>query len=252
LREENEYINLQAENWVEKELRTDRSGEFYIKLTAFNKLPNVFSRRVLRLIISRFIKYLHGVDAGHIDSILELSKNPNPNASIHLPKGLIVNREYDKLLFSLDEDCFNPFNYIIDAPCTLKIKETGQELAIEKSERKEEEPVDNIDPSIAFLNGDKIRFPLTVRTFKPGDKFIPLGMKGHKKVKDYFIDFKVPVRERKITPILLQNNKIAWICGYRIDDRFKVTPGAKTILKCKIDGFVKSRVHPSTGSGRTV
>ena len=234
MREENEYINSQAEIWVEEELQADRSGEFYIKLTAFKRLPDVFLRRVLRLIISRFIKYLHGVDAGHIDSILELSRNPNPSASIHLPKGLIVKREYGKLLFSLDEDCFDPFNYIIDAPCILKIKETGQELSIEKLDRMKEEPVDDIDPGIAFLNCDKIRFPLTVRNFKPGDKFIPLGMKGHKKVKDYFIDCKIPLRDRRKAPILLSGDKIACICGHRIDNRFKVGPNTKTILRCQL------------------
>ncbi|MFC1494125.1 tRNA lysidine(34) synthetase TilS [Thermodesulfobacteriota bacterium] len=236
LREENEFINLQAEKWVEEELRTERSDGFHIGLTVFNKLPNVFSRRVLRLIISRFIKYLHGVDAGHIDSIIKLSKNPNPNASIHLPKGLIVKKEYNNLVFSLDEDQLKPFNYIIREPGTVYIEETGQKISIETTGRPKEKNIKKTEPGTELINGDRIQFPLTVRNYEPGDRFIPLGMKGRKKVKDYFIDMKVPLRDRKLAPILLFDDKIVWICGHRIDDRFKMTPDTKTILKCNILG----------------
>ena len=235
LREENEFIHTQAEKWVETESRTERDDCLYIKLPVMIKLPRTFAARILRIIISKFITYLHGIDAGHIDSIFELMENQKPNAFINLPKGLIVKKEYDKLVFSLDEEEIKPFNYIISEPGTIYIEETGQRISIKKTERPEAEPVEKSAPGTELINGDKVQFPLTLRNFLPGDKFIPLGMKGRKKVKDYFIDLKIPVSDRRMAPILLQEDEIICICGYRIDECFKVTPDTKTVLKCKIE-----------------
>jgi tRNA(Ile)-lysidine synthase len=234
LREENEYINLQAEKWVEAESKTDQHDCLYIKLPVLNRLPRSFAGRALRIIISKFITYLHGVDAVHIDAIFDLIENQKPNVFIQLPKGLIVKKEYDNLVFSLDEDQLKPFHYIIRDPGTINIEETGQRISIEKIDKQESEPVEKSNTDTALIDGDKAKFPLTLRNFLPGDRFIPLGMNGRKKVKNFFIDLKVPLGDRKLAPILLCDDKIVCICGHRIDNRFKVTPNTKTVLKCQL------------------
>ena len=76
-----------------------------------------------------------------------------------------------------------------------------------------------------------------LRNFQPGDRFVPLGMRGHKKVKDFFIDLKISSDSRKRIPILAQGDRIVWICGLRIDERFKVTADTKKVLKVSIKGF---------------
>jgi len=234
-REENEFINLEAEKWVETGLKTDKNDNFFIELPVFNKLHRAFASRILRIIISRFIKYLYGVDFEHINAIFGLTQNQKPNVSICLPKRLIIKKEYDNLFFSLDEGYLKPFNYSIKEPGSFHIKETGQKITIEKTERQDTESIKSIDTNTAFLNGEKLQFPLTVRNFTHGDRFIPLGMNGHKKVKNYFIDLKVPIRDRRLIPILLQGDEIVLICGYRIDDRFKVTSKTKNLLKVKLE-----------------
>ncbi|HPP06281.1 MAG TPA: tRNA lysidine(34) synthetase TilS, partial [Syntrophorhabdaceae bacterium] len=67
--------------------------------------------------------------------------------------------------------------------------------------------------------------------FLEGDRFIPLGMKEKVKVKDFFISRKIPVDVRRKIPFVLSDNEIAWIIGYRIDERFKVTEHTKWVLK---------------------
>jgi len=235
LREENEFIQVLAEKWVEAQSRTDKHDCLYIKLPVLNELPRTFAGRILRVVIGKYITYLHGVEADHIDAIFGLMENKKPNAFIHLPKGLIVKKEYDKLVFALDEDQIKQFNYIFSEPGTVYIEETGQKISIEKTEKQELQPVGKINTEAALIDGDRVRFPLTLRNFLPGDRFMPLGMKGHKKVKKYFIDRKIPIRDRKLAPILLYDNKIVCICGYRIDDRYKVKPGTKTVLTCKVE-----------------
>ena len=68
----------------------------------------------------------------------------------------------------------------------------------------------------------------------PGDRFLPLNMKGHKKVSDFFTDNKVPLHLRNEIPLLTCPQGIIWIVRYQIDDRFKITKKSKKILKVEI------------------
>jgi tRNA(Ile)-lysidine synthase len=86
----------------------------------------------------------------------------------------------------------------------------------------------------AYLDAEKLQYPLILRTFKPGDRFVPLGMNGQKKIKDFFIDLKIPSEMRASTPILVSQDTPVWVCGHRIDDRFKVTSETRKILKVAI------------------
>jgi tRNA(Ile)-lysidine synthase len=91
------------------------------------------------------------------------------------------------------------------------------------------------DPSIACLDHDSVKFPVTIRKWRLGDFFIPLGMSHKKKLSDYFIDRKYSIPEKENKRVLESDGKIAWIIGDRIDDRFKITPGSKNalIIRCK-------------------
>ena len=75
-----------------------------------------------------------------------------------------------------------------------------------------------------------IDFPVTVRHWEPGDRFVPLGMSQPKKISDFLIDLKVPVTGKEKVLLLLSGERIIWVMGYRIDDRFKVTDHTERIL----------------------
>jgi tRNA(Ile)-lysidine synthase len=86
------------------------------------------------------------------------------------------------------------------------------------------------EPTKAFVDVKDLIFPLILRSWQEGDKFIPLGMKTYKKLSNYFIDQKIPLNEKRLIPILVNGNgEIIWIGGYRQDDRFKIT-GSTTSL----------------------
>jgi tRNA(Ile)-lysidine synthase len=84
---------------------------------------------------------------------------------------------------------------------------------------------------LAFVDAEKASFPLTIRNWKKGDAFQPLGMKGRKKLSDFWIDRKVPQSNRKNIPIVLKDEQIVWIAGQQIDDQFKITSNTRKILK---------------------
>jgi tRNA(Ile)-lysidine synthase len=74
-------------------------------------------------------------------------------------------------------------------------------------------------------------YPLTLRRWQQGDSFIPLGMKGRKKVSDYFVGEKVPLHKKDEIPLLVNGNgDIVWIGGYRLADNYKVTQNTKKVV----------------------
>ena len=87
---------------------------------------------------------------------------------------------------------------------------------------------------VALLDGDRIRFPLMIRSLRPGDRFQPLGMDGEKKVKDFFIDRKIPRSERKKIPLLFFQDYLLWVAGLRIDHRFRLRPETRQVLKVEL------------------
>ena len=84
-------------------------------------------------------------------------------------------------------------------------------------------------PNLAALDYDKLTFPLTTRKWKEGDWFYPLGMKGKKKLSDFFIDNKLSLNQKENTWLLTSADNIVWVIGMRIDNRFKVTDKTKKI-----------------------
>ncbi len=82
---------------------------------------------------------------------------------------------------------------------------------------------------------DKICMPLTVRARRQGDRFWPLGSQGVKKIKDFFIDNKVPVMERDTVPIVTMNGQPIWLVGFRIDDRIRVSEETTNLLMMKLE-----------------
>lgn len=85
------------------------------------------------------------------------------------------------------------------------------------------------DSSVAVLDFDKLTFPLTLRPWQAGDRFIPFGMDGFKKVSDFLIDQKVSLLDKENVYVLESGNDIVWVVGCRIDDRYKILPQTKKV-----------------------
>jgi len=81
-----------------------------------------------------------------------------------------------------------------------------------------------------IIEADNIEDIFILRKWKSGDKFIPLGMRGFKKVSDFLTDQKISSSGKKNQLILLNRNNIVWICGLRIDDRYKIKDKTKRAI----------------------
>ena len=91
------------------------------------------------------------------------------------------------------------------------------------------------DPNVAAIDLDKIVSPLLLRHWTTGDTFCPLGMKrSRKKVSDLFTDLKFSAKQKRDCLILQSDHDIVWIVGYRLDDRYKITPRTRRVLQITV------------------
>jgi len=87
------------------------------------------------------------------------------------------------------------------------------------------------DPSVAAVDARELETPLVLRRWKQGDYFYPLGMRKKKKLSRFFIDEKVPLHRKQQLWVLVSGERVVWIVGMRLDDRFKVTPATRRIVE---------------------
>jgi len=87
---------------------------------------------------------------------------------------------------------------------------------------------------ILYADAGKLSFPLILRKWQAGDWFIPFGMKGKKKLSDFFTDQKFNLKEKEQTWVLLSDEDVVWIVGYRPDERFKITSKTRNVLQIEL------------------
>jgi tRNA(Ile)-lysidine synthase len=182
---------------------------------------------------------------GNITLLYELMKpfgitGPLVNDLINVMKGTsgskIITDTYS-IIKDREELIISPFEKDQkDTYCEINnTDELSAANGIESAEEIIMTPVFRIqdDKKTAFLDFEKISFPLLIRSWRKGDSFIPLGMSHSKKLSDYFIDRKFSLIKKEEALILESGGKIAWIIGERIDERFKITSSTSKILMIK-------------------
>lgn len=130
-----------------------------------------------------------------------------------------------------------PFDKLRPFQCEIKIPEDLSYVpGVEEVKIMEKHPGIKIpeERHIAYIDLDKIIFPMAVRYWKRGDYFYPLGMKERKKLSDYFIDRKYALQEKEKALILESGGNVVWIFGERIDDRYKITKSTSKILSIRV------------------
>ncbi len=90
------------------------------------------------------------------------------------------------------------------------------------------------DKTLAILGLSKLQFPLLLRRWRPGDRFVPFGMQGSKKLSDFLTDLKLSIPEKEKVFVLVSGQHICWVVGLRIDERYKVEVGSEKVLFCQV------------------
>ncbi|HTF92681.1 MAG TPA: tRNA lysidine(34) synthetase TilS, partial [Verrucomicrobiae bacterium] len=196
--------------------------------------PIAMQRRLLRWWIAGLRGNLRGIDFVHIDKLLDLIKDGAPQSRSAIPGGWELARQYGAVKLQRRTANLKPicFGYQLVVGKTLQIAEAGVEIRSEFVKAPlERYPA---DLSEAVFDYDALTGPLTVRNFRRGDYFQPLGMTGHKKLKDLFIEQKVVLSTRANLPLLVLKNEVLWAPDYGRSAIAKVTSESAMILRLKL------------------
>jgi tRNA(Ile)-lysidine synthase len=245
------YILRSEEDWMDSLVEaasshlitgSDNQG-LQLNIQQFNALHTAAKRRIIRLVVQEAKGDLRRITFSHVEWIRRLCEKGPLFGRLDLPDRIRVQREGNLLNVSKESKPLRQpsagsrkglFQYRMDKPETVWINEMCGWFKL--SEISVDALPHNRDAGqmVAFFDMDRIIFPLIIRNILPGDRFRPLGMQGRQKVQDFFINAKVPRYERAKCPVLVSNEKIIWVVGYRIDDSVKVTQNTRKIVRAEL------------------
>ncbi|RME46755.1 MAG: tRNA lysidine(34) synthetase TilS [Deltaproteobacteria bacterium] len=223
--EKNHFRAMILSVWPQVVLRCDAMGA-QLDVEAFRRLSGLLQEELLTEVLSRI--GIRGVGDRHFGAIRRLASGRSPHRSLHLPGGGRIVRNYGRISVRRGAAPSSPpYHYELAMGVDLDIGETGLRIRADLAGRSSFPPT----ASIERFDLDEITLPLTVRNFRPGDRFQPLGMQGRQKLKDLFIDRKIPRDRRRKIPILLSGDRILWVVGIRRGEEAKLNAGTKRILE---------------------
>jgi tRNA(Ile)-lysidine synthase len=213
-------------------LVTTQNDDLCFKVFEFEKQPLALKRRLIRETFYRLSGSLRQISAVHVRQVLSLFEHSRVGSLIKLPLGVSVVCDYGMMRFSITKNLGLPESEIrlkkLEIPGVTNLVHLRIQFHAHLVEPYLPERVNQMQ---AYLDFEKTGKNIQVRFFKNGDSFVPLGMRGHKKLKSYFIDKKIPRKKRPFIPIFINDeDDIVWIYGERISDLFRVTENTKKML----------------------
>lgn len=216
------YIYAEKIAEIESEITFSKGDQFYINI------EKVKSHSEPQTVLYEILQKFHF----HSDVVEDVYEGLDKPAGIRFfsdTHRLLKDREYlivdiiepnSKLEYSIEENKTS-----IETPVKVELRKLSwnKEFIFSKSADK------------IHIDADKVKFPLTLRKWKHGDSFQPFGMKTSKKLSDFFIDEKINRNQKEELWLLESENKIVWIIGIRLDDRFKITKHTQNILEIALN-----------------
>jgi tRNA(Ile)-lysidine synthase len=231
---ENEFLQKISVKKYKQIVKKENKSKIIIDFDKFIKIDHVLQRRIYRYIYNKLNNNLDHLYLEHIFEIEKLIKNKKTGRGIDIASGIRVEISYSNLIF------FKKKN-LEDSLIKRTRVELGKEIKIDKKHSLESQIIESDNFSFsndslrAAFDYEKLQLPLFLRNRKPGDKIKPLGMSGHKKVKDILIDQKVPKQEREQLLLVVDaEDKIIWLPPYKISDDYKVTGQTDKVLILKL------------------
>lgn len=215
------YLMQEAQRFLETVRIEKAKDEVVLDIDALHRQP-VFMQEYLLLTVARDFARKE-IDFSTVKAMVKVS-HAETGTSCSLAGDRILYRDRNRLVFRPTASV-SPFCYKVEPE---KRYEFGRFLL---ESQLVEQRGDDADGFTEYVDADRLGTELVVRSWSDGDWFCPLGMKGKKKLSDFFIDEKVPMYEKHSIPVFASDGTIVWVCGMRLDDRFKLTAATKRVLR---------------------
>jgi tRNA(Ile)-lysidine synthase len=226
------FLEAEAHHQWQKLAEHDENT-VYLSRAKLSSLHPSLQKQLFRMAIEKVVDSLKDIESVHLEEMREFLRKPTGKL-LQLPHGLRLYSDYSYLILTAQKSplppCPFPFlenSYPLKVPGETIFPGWRVETSIEDAALEVKIPNDYDAAFDLDITGPG----LYVRTRKPGDRFRPLGMEHPKKLQDFMVDVKIPGHWRDRIPLLCSGNRIIWVVGWRIDERFKVTEATGKALK---------------------
>jgi len=227
------------------------SGRVSIVREQLKRLPAGLQQRLLRRALVELSGAATDVGEVHYDALRELIDEGQTGAELRLPRKVLARIGYTHLELICDEraqrqpEGEESWCHELLVPGTVEIPEVGTLVRAELLAERPNE-LGNAADSHIIVDGDAAGSALYVRNWRPGDCMQPLGMGGHKKLQDLFVDEKILQRRRDCIPLVVDSRgRIIWAVGLRMGEQFRVTEDTTKLLKLSAGSLADNVPSPT-------
>lgn len=234
VREDIEFLEAETQKAYQRCTRSQENAEVELKLDVLAALHRSLQRRVLRMAVEQVKGNLKGIESVHVEQVLMLGAIGRTGAELHLPGNVRVSKSYDTLKICLQyrQQLAGEFGMIIAVPGKTYVEKKNAFIQAQFVEGLQNKlPTVSQKSLVQFFDYDKLAMGISIRNRRQGDIFQPFGFAGTKKLKEFFIDEKIPREQRDHIPLLALDEEIVWVIGYRTGERFRVGAHTKKILR---------------------
>jgi tRNA(Ile)-lysidine synthase len=206
-------------------------GRVTVDLEAFAALP----RAVRVFTLYTVVRSLEGdeqvVTFDTLGALENIAARSQSGSRVDIGSGITAVKEYARLVVGRDLAIAEGYEVPLAVPGTTEIAGAGRSL--------QTSVLEGVPPSAdlfrsgatAYFDFNRLALPLVARSWREGDKFVPFGLSGSKKVHDVFTDEKIPVTERAKIPIICDREEIIWVAGVRRSERARITDDTTTVVR---------------------
>lgn len=196
----------------------------------------VIQKRIIKKSYEFINKGINGLENIHVDDGIKVLDSEKTNVSIDLPNGVVIEKAYNDFYIGKTRNKHKVKNieYLINIGDKMYLSDFDLYIETKIVDRDKTKRLNTSSSTSKSFDYDKIKGNLIIRNRKEGDKIKILGLGGTKKIKDIFIDNKIPNAQKDNIPILSDENKIIWIYGYQMSDEAKIDENTTKILRVDI------------------
>jgi len=256
LRTENGWIDQLVSGYMTNTVIEKKPGYIALSAPELRALNPAAIRRVIRRAIGEVKSDLRRISFKHINSAMHLLETNKP-ASLDLPGRIRLWKNGEVLGIRHEKKSLRSarmsgkkskasFDIIVNqsdsASSGIWIDGTGIWIFLSRVMADQLPPVFEKNSKTAWMDWEKISFPLRIRNAITGDRFRPFGMSGTRKLSDFLCNAKVLRAKRPDIPVLECRDHIIWIAGLRIDERVKTDESTRVVLKTELFNLLSKRI----------
>ncbi|MBI0581107.1 tRNA lysidine(34) synthetase TilS [Neobacillus cucumis] len=197
---------------MNKVMTIREKSKISMDIKPFLDMPLPLQRRGIQLILNYLYKEKPAsLSAVHIEQIFSIIYHSGPSGKLNFPNGLMVIRSYQTMSFQFEDPSVRNYYFEVHADSKIELPDGGS-IRVKLVHKEPSE----YDSNSAIFNTARIKWPIVIRTRKNGDRMSLKGMSGTRKLKDIFIDYKVPLQERDTWPVITDgDHSVIWLPGLK-------------------------------------